>query len=320
MIEIWPYKTNMVDDGSNEILLGDHMPPTYSVSRHETLGWHKNSFIDTLAKAGISTAGKTIYANHYLLFDDFTNLHIIDNMFVNTCSYFYNNQPYTVNFSNPIRYQLSFMSNKSRPHRILCSTVIANLFDNITHTYVAGDSDTYIKNEILKGTNYDFNRNLSLSPKWVDFNDMRGNVLYSIPNREIFMVLYNTLFLGAGTSIITEPCFYELGNMLTEKTLMAIYSCHFMIWPGAWKIADTATKLGLDVFDDYIDHSYQYLEHPGERVVEAFLRNKEFLSNVELQQEARTTCKDRLLNNLHLVRDIPRIFRAVDNLSIRNPV
>ena len=104
--------------------------------------------------------------------------------------------------------------------------------------------------------------------------------------------------------------------MFTEKTMMSIYSGHFLIWPGMHKAAETFKKLGFDVFDDIIDHSYQYIEHPGKRIVEAFLRNFEFLNDIKLQASYRHKFKDRLNHNLNLARDPARMSEAMLDLTL----
>jgi hypothetical protein len=76
-----------------------------------------------------------------------------------------------------------------------------------------------------------------------------------------------------------------------------------MIWVGSYKAAECAKRLGLDIFDDIIDHSYQYIEHPGKRSVEAILRNIDLLTNLDMQIDLRNKLYQRLNDNLKLMRD-----------------
>jgi hypothetical protein len=82
-----------------------------------------------------------------------------------------------------------------------------------------------------------------------------------------------------------------------------------------YKAADLAKKLGMDVFDDIVDHSYQYIEHPGRRVVESIRLNLELLSNIEYSSEVRNQCLGRFNNNLLLFRDLNRLKSAVLRLN-----
>jgi hypothetical protein len=88
-----------------------------------------------------------------------------------------------------------------------------------------------------------------------------------------------------------------------------------MIWPGGWKTAEVAEKIGIDVFNDIIDHSYQYIEHPGQRVVEAILRNLNFLKNMELQATLRNQNIDRFNSNLELVRNLDLLSEKINLLN-----
>ena len=223
---------------------------------------------------------------------------------------------------------MTFMSNKVRNHRILCSCILANLFDNrdLAYSYVI-DKDypnKIIIDELLLGTNYNFDTSIVLPEKWftIDPNDeikhqRHYDFINPLERNSAFNNLYNKLYKNASISLITEPNFYENGNMLTEKTLMSIYSGHFLIWPGGWKAAETVKKIGIDVFDDIIDHSYQYIEHPGKRVAEAILRNIDFINNIELQNKLRCEHIKRLNNNLTLVRNIDALLDRIKILNTR---
>jgi hypothetical protein len=320
MITISPRSKRIFDDKSGIVSLIDHIPHIQDIRFSESRGWYKNTVIDLLEAANIDVNDCIFYTDHYLIFDDFSKL-IIDGdnqVFVRYASKAVASLPDYVLPDTTVKKKLSFLSNKAREHRELCALIISNLFaiDDIFYTRMNRNTDIEIAmvSELLLHTNYmfDMKKNLPVRTLALDSSDSNSRILNQL--------LTFDDALKAATSVITEPCFFENGCILTEKTLIAIYMGHFIIWPGAWKIAETAKRIGLDVFEDYIDHSYQYLEHPGERVVEAFLRNKAFLDNVELQQEARNKCKDRLQSNLDLVRDIPRLTAAIQSLSTYVPV
>lgn len=95
----------------------------------------------------------------------------------------------------------------------------------------------------------------------------------SIRNAETYDILLKPKFENTCISIITEPCFYEREAMITEKTFMAIISGTIPIWFGGWKNAKSFAKLGFDVFEDVVDHSYETLEDPYERCTQSLERN-----------------------------------------------
>ena len=71
----------------------------------------------------------------------------------------------------------------------------------------------------------------------------------------------------------------------------------------------------MEIFDDIIDHSYQYIEHPGKRVVEAFLLNQDLLRDIKKQQKLRELHKDRLNSNLEFIRNVSAVKQAIQNLN-----
>lgn len=304
---------------SDYIYLQDHMPASYDfkINIDHNIEYTKNSFKDLLDSFKIDIAKKIFITDHYSLFEPF-NLVLPDiknNVFISNATRFLNEFPNYKSVSELCNAEkkFTFMSNKPRPNRMLSSCVIANLFDSdsISYTYMHHNIAPIIAEELLLDTSYNFEKKF-LTQRWIKTNefeyiDIDGIIAYK-HNEIVFSKIYEALFKCSATSIILEPAFYELGNMFTEKTIMSIYSGHFLIWPGMYKSAETFKDMGFDIFEDIIDHSYQYLEHPGRRIVEAFLRNRDFLNDIDLQNKYRKQMLERLNNNLQLIRS-PEILK-----------
>jgi hypothetical protein len=316
---------------SQYVKLGDHMPHVKTIHIN-VLGeerYKQNTIIDLFNDLGIEYKDKTFISDHYLLFDDFDKL-LVDsqNVFLRLAKEFYRHSPdWKLSLDFLPFTNLTFMSNKIREHRILCSMLLGNLFnsENLAYTYSNYNDNTnheVVCSELLLGTNYNLDISKKLSDQWFTHdnryeqsNPFIKRMAYK-NNREVFFdCLYDNIFKLSATSIITEPNFYERGSILTEKTLMSIYSGHFMIWAGGWKNAEAAKKIGLDVFDDVIDHSYQYIEHPGKRVVESIIRNFNFLKDINLQQLLRIQHRERFNNNLRLVQDLNMLEENILSLN-----
>jgi len=92
-------------------------------------------------------------------------------------------------------------------------------------------------------------------------------------------LLQTTVFEPSCVSLITEPAFYEKETIVTEKTLMAICGGTVPVWVGGWRIADYMASMGFDIFDDVVDHSYQYKSDPWDRCYYAIARNMALLEN-----------------------------------------
>jgi hypothetical protein len=327
---ISPHTQNLSPEIKKEkiIYITDHMPSIddLRISVKGVPCYFKNTIIEKVKLLDINPSDKIFVFDHYLNFDDFKESGIFTGGFLCVAANYFlihDTSWDTVPDFN-ITKKLTFMSNKSRDHRTLVSCLLANLFDlnEISYTYTAKTKNNII-DELLLGTDYKFDITKKLPNKWItldndkelDYGDWREYDYLNSDN--YFNKLFDELYKNSAISIITEPNFFENGSILTEKTLMPIYSGHFLIWPGGWKAAETAKKLGLDTFDDIIDHSYQYIEHPGQRVVESILRNLELLNNIEKQASLRQQHKDRLDKNLKLVRNIPNLIDAIKILNTR---
>ena len=75
----------------------------------------------------------------------------------------------------------------------------------------------------------------------------------------------------AAINIITETSFEnDLGQIsapgVTEKTFKSILLCQFPLFVSSYKTVYHYRMLGFDVFDDVIDHSYDLIEDPQERL------------------------------------------------------
>lgn len=314
---------------SKIILLTDHMPLVNDIKIHDNhkKTYIKNSYIEIFQSAGIDDYNEKIFlTDHYLKFENLNKMFLYNSHHVINCIDF--NREYK-NFypviKKKITKNLTFLSNKPRPHRILTSMVLANLFKDkqLSYTYIPDTNETQsiIVDELLIDTDYNFSKKF-LEERY--FKIYEDNVY--VKNQRIanpgtdwkhFRGLVSAgLFDDTALSIILEPSYYEAGVVFTEKTLMAIYVGHFLIWPGGYKSAEVAKSLGLDVFEDIIDHSYQYIEHPGKRVVEAILRNQTILLDKELQEHLRNKNIERLQKNVLMVQNIHQLQTTTEKLQI----
>jgi hypothetical protein len=89
----------------------------------------------------------------------------------------------------------------------------------------------------------------------------------------------------------------------SEKTLWCLLNACFPIWAGNYAQAEMAERIGIDVFSDVIDHSYQYKNTLLERCWYALHDNIKILSDLEFARELRDRHRDRLYQNQEWVRD-----------------
>ena len=124
------------------------------------------------------------------------------------------------------------------------------------------------------------------------------------------------LFAPTAVSLVSEPWFdSQLASIFTEKTMYAIMGLTFPIFVGGYKHADYLKKVGLDMFDDVINHDYQYRTTLIEQSYYAIKDNLHILTNLPLAQSLRKTHLNRLLKNRDLLYEnilTDHVFKEVD--------
>ena len=92
---------------------------------------------------------------------------------------------------------------------------------------------------------------------------------------------------------------FEKNYTFSEKTGWAMMSKNFPIWAGNYGQAEQAKKIGIDIFDDVINHDYQWYETIIERCYYAIADNLKILTNLELARFLRKKHHERLITNQH---------------------
>jgi hypothetical protein len=122
-------------------------------------------------------------------------------------------------------------------------------------------------------------------------------------------------FNSSAVSLISEPYGDQTASIFTEKTIFAIMGLTFPIFVGGYGNADYLKQVGLDTFDDIIDHSYQFLPTLTERCFYAFKNNLHILSDLSLAKQLRQNHLARLLKNRDLLYDqilTKHVYSVVD--------
>ena len=105
-------------------------------------------------------------------------------------------------------------------------------------------------------------------------------------------------------SIVTETIFADPIVFPTEKTWKVFDKFHFPVFVSCAGFVNKIRELGFDVFDDYIDHSYDTIEDNNERLAAVF-RVIEDLSKLDIGElnHIKSLCQKRLIHNkMHLRR------------------
>lgn len=205
----------------------------------------------------------------------------------------------------------NFMVNRKRVNRHLLIKLLEHfgLIDNSEYTYSGADANfdlsrickeldlislpwaSQIRSTILEP--------IKTQPQWVDteFDSTTPLVNIKTSNVQAWNQGLNCIFNNSAVSLITESVDYQNGIGFTEKSAYPLLGLNLPIWVGGKYQAEEFEKLGFDVFNDYIDHSYQYCDSLIERCYRAVADNYKILSDVDIAADIRQKAMPRLLNN-----------------------
>jgi hypothetical protein len=118
--------------------------------------------------------------------------------------------------------------------------------------------------------------------------------------------------------IVSETSFTEPAFNLTEKTLNSVYGCSFPIFISSAGTVRFLRAMGLDVFDDVVDHSYDDIEEPWTRLDKAISLNINLLTETERIKYLHKTNQQRFINNVDFVKTTMYDFYKNRTESITN--
>lgn len=108
-------------------------------------------------------------------------------------------------------------------------------------------------------------------------------------------------------------------GMITEKTIKAYALCQFPIYFAVRGFVQYQRELGFDVFDDIIDHSYDNLKHPTDRIM---LIIKELKKIADLPLEALNELVQlnwsRLQQNQNHIQQVSDYITQTSGLALIN--
>jgi len=120
---------------------------------------------------------------------------------------------------------------------------------------------------------------------------------FSGTHKDTWNQFIKDIFLYSAISLITECDNHAKVSFITEKSLYAFLGLTFPIWIGNYGQAHVLQQIGFDVFEDIIDHSYQWYPSLIERCYWALELNKELLMDFEKTKLLRQQCHARLISN-----------------------
>ena len=101
---------------------------------------------------------------------------------------------------------------------------------------------------------------------------------------------------------VSETSYNEHSFNITEKTLHFIYGANFPIMISSPGTVEFLRNMGIDMFDDVVDHSYDSIKDPAERINTAIDSNIDILTSREAIDQWEKH-KYRICKNISFVRE-----------------
>lgn len=214
-------------------------------------------------------------------------------------------------------YAFNFIINKKQINRFLCIKFV-ELFElqNFEYTW-SGTGREFDLSRIIDEMNlldkscpltpeqkFVLLQSIKLQEKFIGTLNDTNNVGVAITDSN--WPWYNGLreiYSSSAISLITESVRFEKGSLFTEKSLYPLLGLSFPIWIGGYRQASEWKKLGFDIFEDVIDHSYENYDTLIERCYYAFFNNLDLLKDFDNLKKIRQQMLPRLKNNYKLVEN-----------------
>jgi len=313
MLIIYINDTQHIDLYEGAVIVKDHIPPIKNfkiIGDNET----ETQYVDQIYNPINDIIKKENYNASHIYLVDYLNwsepmdfpFTCVPLFFLSTCKEW---QSMIINTKDCTDDQACFvMMNKHRENRILVSSWLSTHGSSINFNYTQGwdpkDADYLLLSELTRFTEFGYLKTF-LEKRFISYknnpsSNEPGSYFNDEGNISIWKHILKPEFCSSTFAIITEPSYWTKACMIDEKYLMALYGCCFPIFCGGYGIADELSNLGFDVFNDIIDHSYQYEKHPSKRVLYALELNRSILENHTVKKQ---DYMDRHMKNLLLVRD-----------------
>jgi len=125
------------------------------------------------------------------------------------------------------------------------------------------------------------------------------------------------MYRNSFVEIVNETTFTELSFVTSEKTAQSFYGCNFPIILNGVGAISHLRDLGLDVFDDVVDHAYDLIDNPFDRIVTAIDSNRKLLVDSDYAKQSWLKCRSRFEHNIEIMNNMHHwyIARAEQKLA-----
>lgn len=125
---------------------------------------------------------------------------------------------------------------------------------------------------------------------------------HALDNAKNFNVYLRSLYQDHFVEIIPETQFNVPFFGASEKFKNSVYGCSFPIVVGGYGLVEFLRDLGFDMFDDVVDHSYDHIRDPLDRLCATVNLNKQLLTDNDFVKQQWKKNHDRFLKNIEFIK------------------
>jgi hypothetical protein len=135
-------------------------------------------------------------------------------------------------------------------------------------------------------------------------SDDKYELIYPTPNDNVynFTTKLTPLYQNSLVEFVGETSFLSPSFLITEKFLNSVYGCNFPILVSGLGSVAHLRNIGFDMFDDIIDHGYDLLPHPFDRIIAAVDDNKKLLVDNDYVKNLWRINRPRFEHNINVAR------------------
>jgi len=130
--------------------------------------------------------------------------------------------------------------------------------------------------------------------------------IYPTPNDNVnnFIHRLTPLYQNSFVEIVSESSFAAPSYLVTEKSLNSIYGCNFPIILSGVGIINHFQTMGFDMFEDIVDHSYNSITNPFERIFTAIENNHRLLTDADYVKQVWLANRHRFEKNIGTAQNV----------------
>lgn len=172
-----------------------------------------------------------------------------------------------------------------------------NLHSHLSWDFDSIQADFFVDNRVVLQEGYKkFCQADNLAEEDYDiYEDQNDNITN-------FNLNLRSKYRNSFVEIVSESSFTTPAYNITEKTLNSIYACNFPIVLGGIGIVQLLRNIGFDLFDDVINHRYDTIENPFNRIINAIECNKQLLLDADYAKALWQKNQHRFESNVEIAR------------------